>query len=331
MAMETTLDFTRWTEKPLGVAYRRWVIASTGMRQLFATKFFRGLLLVAWTAGLLMAVAGFLFSQSVATGGWLETFAARLGPRPEAIVSAFCAFVLLYPDIIVRGLYTMIFWGHASLGLGLSLVALTAVVPRLVTRDRASNALTIYLARPLTSLDYLLGKFGIILGILLVVWTGPLLFGWILSVLFAPDRVFIVYSLVPLGRALLFNLVGLVVLAAIALGVSSATKTARNTTLLWIGLWIVAGAIANIPTTPGWVRHASFSYDLRQLRGEIFRPDEVLAEAAKSLPMMDRNVTDNLSEASRVLETESVTGPAVGLAVLVGLSCVVFFRRLRPE
>ncbi|MGH8018603.1 MAG: hypothetical protein ACREIA_09970, partial [Opitutaceae bacterium] len=170
--METQLELSRWRETPGGLTYRRWVITSTGLRQMLRMRFFRVLVFLAWTAGVLMAAAGLLFTQSVATGGWLETWAASFGPRAQAVASGFTALVLLYPDICVRGLFTVIFWTHSFIGLGLSLLALTVVIPRLVARDRRTHALTIYLSRPLRSFDYLLGKFGIILGILLALWTG---------------------------------------------------------------------------------------------------------------------------------------------------------------
>lgn len=329
--MDATLDFTRWTGQARGVGYRRWVIASTGLRQVFRTKFFRALLFFAWAAGAALATFGFLFSQSIAPGGWLERLAASGGPRAEAIVSAFCGYVLLYPDVVVHGLYTGVFWLQAGAGQFLSLVALTVVVPRLVTSDRAGNALVVYLSRPLTSFDYLLGKFGIIVGILLAVWTGPLLFGWILSMLFAPDSSFLVHSLLPLGRALAFNLAGLVVLAAIALGVSAATRTTAYTVLLWLGAWLLLGFIGRLPFVPAWLRGASFTHDLDVLRRQIFRPDEALARLGELIPMLDRQAAEALQEVSEHLQAAGTGEAIVGLAVLVAAASAVFFRRLRPE
>jgi len=329
--MAAPLDLSRWQEKPNGLAYRRWVIVATGLRQLLRMPFFKFLLFGAWTAGLAVAAAGFLFTQSVSSGGWIESWTAHLGPRVQAIGSAFCAMILLYPDICITGVYSVILWAHSQVGLLLSLVALTIVVPRLVARDRASNALTIYLSRPLTSTDYLLGKLGIIVGILALVWTGPLLFGWLLSVLFAPGSDFLIYSLAPLTRALLFNALGLVVLAAIALGVSSLGRSSRNTILLWIGLWIVADWIAQFPGTPDALRYLSFRFDLEQARQAIFRLSEILTGAANSLPLLDRNLAQNLTKAGRFVQATHLTGALTGLAALVALSCTVFLRRLRPE
>lgn len=329
--MSAPLDLSRWQEPPNGLAYRRWVIVETGLRQLLRTKFFRVLLVVAWAAGLAVAAAGFVFAQSVSSGGWIETLTAQLGPRPQAIGSAACAMILLYPDICITGLYSAILCVHSFAGLGLSLLALTVAIPRLIAHDRASNALTIYLSRPLTSADYLLGKLGIIVGILLLMWTGPLLCGWLLSMLFAPGQDFLVYSLSPLLRALLFNGLGLVSLAALALGISSLGKTTRNATLIWIGAWIVAGWIAAFPGTPDWLRYASFDFDLEQARRALFQLDHILVRAADSLPLLDSTITQNLTQASQQMHANQLAGALAGLALLVVASCVVFFRRLRPE
>jgi ABC-2 type transport system permease protein len=301
------------------------------LRQLFRMRFFRILIFLSWLAGMITAVAGFLFSQSITTGGWLESFAANFGPRAEAIASAFTAMVLLYPDIVVHGLFSALFMVLSDTALFFSLVGMTVAVPRLITHDRASNALTIYLSRPLTSFDYLVGKFGIVVGVLLVTWTGPLLLAWLLSVLFAPDTVFITYSLIPLGRALLFNLIGLVVLASIAFAISSLAKTTTRTILLWIGAWILVGMVAGFPGMPDWFKHISFTYGLEQAEIAIFQITEIASRAAAVIPVYG----DDVSQAVDLFKEHARPAPLGrslgGLAVLVGLSSLVFFRRFRPE
>ena len=329
--METSLEFSRWKENPRGVGYRRWAIITTGMRHVLRIQHFRVLLFASGASGLLMASLAFAFSQSVATGGWLEALASNFGPRAEAIAKAVGAMVLLYPDVCIRGLYTIIFWLQSFSGLWLSLLGMTAILPQLVARDRASQALTIYLSRPLTSYDYLVGKLGIIVGVLFLTWTGPLVGGWLLSLLLAPGRDFIAFSIEPLGRALLFNGIGLLALASIALGVSAFNKTSRGTIMLWIGLWVIAGAVASFPHAPDFVRQVSFTYDLTQIRKEAFRLDTVLSDIADTLPLLSRNISDNLTRISQRSAATNTAGAAAGLAGLVALSCAVFFRKLRPE
>jgi hypothetical protein len=231
----------------------------------------------------------------------------------------------------VNTLFTLLFWLQSSVGLWLSLFALTALIPSLVTRDRASNALTVYLARPLTSADYLLGKFGVVVAILVLLWTGPLLFTWLLGVLFAADRDFLIYSLAPLLRALAFNGIALIALSALALGVSALARTARTTVVAWLGLWLVAGFIAEAPNMPVGLRRMSFTHDLVEIRQEALRVDRALTEAGESLPLTSRQFAQNLATAGKRAAAADLPGSIAGLAVLTGLSSLVFFRRLRPE
>lgn len=329
--MEASLDLSRWREAPKGVGYRRWIIVTTGLRHLMRTRLFLVLTIAAWVAGLVVAAFGFLFTQSVATDGWLQSLAENLGPRVEAFVTALAGLVTLYPDVCIDGIFTLAFWIHSFLGLGLTLIALTTVVPQLIARDRASNALTIYLSRPLTSTDYLVGKLGIIAGVILLLWTGPLVFGWLASMLLAPDRDFIIYSLAPFGHALLFNGIALVSLAAVALGVSALTRVGRIASIIWVSLWLVAGTMAKLPSAPPWLQHASFSYDLSQVRQQVFRLDEALAAASTQLPLLDENFTRSLAASGKRAAPVDFTGALVGLAVLTIAGSAVFLRRLRSE
>ena len=329
--MDSSLDLSRWRDTPRGVAYRRWTIVSAGLRQLLRTRFFRALLSIAWLGGALIAAAGFTFSQALASGGWLEALAARAGPRGEALYAVMAGLVAMFPDIVVHGIFTLIFWAHSFLGLWLSLLALSVLVPQLITRDRGSNALIVYLSRPLTSADYLIGKLGIIVGVLVLVWTGPLLFGWLLSMLFATDRDFIVYSFSPLLRALLFNGIGLVSLAAIALGVSALGRKPQVTTVAWMGLWLILGAVAAPPRAPEWIKCASFTRDLNEVRLEVFRLDRAFTEAATSLPLLDQHLVANLAAAGKKTESTDFNGALASLGVFVAATSFVFFRKLRPE
>jgi len=329
--MKTQLDLSRWRETPRGVAARRGAIVRGGLTELLGTRFFRFMLAIAWSGGTLVAAFGFVFSQSVASGGWVAQLATHLGARFEAVATALSGLVLLYPDICIRGVFTVLFWLHSYLGLGLSLVALTVIVPRLITRDRATNALIIYLSRPLTSADYLLGKLGIIAGVLVMVWTGPLVLGWLLSVLLAPNSDFIVYSFSPLLRALLFNGISFVVLSSVALGVSAVARSSRTTVIIWVGLWLVLAVFADTGSKPDWARRISFSHDLSEVRLGVFQLDRALADAGSQLPLLDRNLADKLSRDGEKAQADDFGGALWSLGLFCVGSSFVFFRKLRPE
>ncbi len=328
---DSGLDFNRWDGPRLGVWARRWVITSMGLRQLLRTRMFKTLLFIGWAAGLGVAAVGFVFAQTLAEGGWLANLAADAGPRPAAVVKAISALLLVFPDILITGGFKAIFWAHSQIGLLLSLAAMTLLVPQLITRDRASQALTIYLARPLTSRDYLVGKLGIILGVLLILWTGPLLAGWGVTMLLVPDPIFVSYSLRALGAALLFNAIALVVVGAIAFGVSALGRTAATARLGWIGLWIVMSVIASASRDlPGFVRHASFSYDLRLVRDEVFAMQDTLT-AADVLPMLNPHMARELTQVATQVGTNELSSVVAGLAVLAGGSLLLLWGRIKPE
>ena len=119
---EPALDFNRWEGPRRGVMARRWAITEMGLRQLLRGKLFKVLLGLGVGAGLVVAVAGFVFSQTLAEDGWLAGLAAKGGPRAEAVMQAVSALLLLYPDLLVTGAYKVVFWAQAQLGLLLSLI-----------------------------------------------------------------------------------------------------------------------------------------------------------------------------------------------------------------
>jgi len=329
--LPTTLELSRWREKPEGLAHRRWAIASLGIKRVMRLKFFRLLLILAWGSALAVAGIAFSFGQAVATGGWLESFAAHFGPRVTAIASSTGALILLYPDICVGGLFTLLFWVQAGVSMVLCLVALTLVIPGLITRDRSSHALTIYLSRPLTTVDYLLGKLGIIIAALAVLWTGPLLVSWVLAMLLSPNLDFLTYSLGPLGHALLFNAVALVVLASIALGVSASAHSSSRAVLAWLGAWLILGVIANLGHSPTWLRDMSFSYDLDQIRRSLFQPGAALVRAAAELPMLNSDLAKHLHNAGENISPHGTGQAVAGLVLLTFAGSLVFLQKLRPE
>ena len=327
-----SIDYDRWVGRRLGVSRRSWVITTTGLRQLMGYKFFKILLFVGWSGGTAVAAAGFLFAQTLSEGGWLAEMAVKAGPRAEAVMQAVSALLLVFPDLLVTSAYKAIFWGHSELGLLLNLAAMALLVPQLITRDRASHALTIYLARPITARDYLIGKLGVIVGVLLLLWTGPLVCGWALAMVLSPNGLFFTYSLQALGVALMFNMISMVVIAGIALGVSALAKTAARARLAWIGLWIVLSAVAaHAKVLPGWIRHLSFVSDLRVVRDEIFGMKDAMMDAAEIVPMINPRLAGEITEAASKLDTSEINGVVVMLTLMVSGALWMVRGRIKPE
>ena len=117
---------------------------------------------------------------------------------------------------------------------------------------------------------------------------GPLLFGWLLSMLFATDRDFIIYSFEPLLRALAFNGIALVALAALALGVSALVRRPQLTVAIWMAMWIGLGTVAQPPRAPDWIKRSSFTRNLNEVRQEFFRLDAALTDVGLEGIVLER-------------------------------------------
>ncbi len=162
-------------------------------------------------------------------------------------------------------------------------------------------------------------------------WTGPLLFGWLLSVAFSPGRDFIVYSFEPLGRALLFHGIAVATLAAVALGVSAISRTSRNTIVVWLGLWLILGAVSQPPKAPVWLKRTSFTYDLSQARHGILKLDSALTIAGEVLPLANQDFARQMRGAGGRVKAGDFDGALLALGGFVVLASFVFLRRMKPE
>jgi hypothetical protein len=129
----------------------------------------------------------------------------------------------------------------------------------------------------------------------------------------------------------LFNLIGLVVIASIAFAISSLARTTTRTILLWIGAWILVGMIADFPGMPGWFKQISFTYGLEQAEIAIFQITEIATRAAAVIPIYGDSVSQAVDVFKGQIRPVPLGRSLGGLAVLVGLSSLVFLRRFRPE
>jgi len=107
--------------------------------------------------------------------------------------------------------------------------------------------------------------------VLLLLWTGPLVLGWLLTCcwrriaiyrVFFPRRCCVRCSSTPSRW----------VLATIFIGVSAPQRSTRNTIILWIGLWLIVGSVAKVPDSPVWLQRASFSHDLSEVAPDRVPP-----------------------------------------------------------
>jgi len=114
----------------------------------------------------------------------------------------------------------------------------------LIAEDRRSNALELYLSRPIRVWQYVLGKLGVLAFFFAAVTLLPALLLLLAQMSFVGFEVEQTLALLELGAriTLACSATGLV-MAAMTLAVSALAKRARNAAVLWVGFWLVMTGI----------------------------------------------------------------------------------------
>jgi ABC-2 type transport system permease protein len=144
----------------------------------------------------------------------------------------------------------------------------------LIANDRRANALQIYLSKPLTRLEYVFGKFAVLLTFLLLVTWVPAIMLLVIQVLFAGSFRFFVQNLFLLPAITIFSIVQATAVAIAMLALSSLSKSSRYVGVLYAGLIFFSQAIYGI--VRGITRDSAFAWlsvplDLQQIGDVIFR------------------------------------------------------------
>jgi ABC-2 type transport system permease protein len=231
---------------------RSWaVIATAGIRTFLQKKTFLGLLLISWFPFFVRAVqiyASANLPQAAFLAPSAETFRQFLGQQ-----EIFVFFITVY------------------VGAGL------------IANDRRANALQIYLSKPLTRTEYVLGKLVILLAFLLLITWVPAIVLLIVQIAFAGNFAFFEKNAFLFPAITLFSFIQVTTVASAMLALSSLSNSSRYvgilytaliffTTALW-GVLSFALGRSHVRPGEGWpgVAWISPSADLTQIGNLIFR------------------------------------------------------------
>lgn len=222
---------------------RAWsVIATAGLRTLFAKRAFIGLMLLSWIPFVVSTVQIYLATNLPQ--------AQFLAPDPKM----FRNFLEL------QELFMFFITVYAGSGL--------------IANDRRANALQIYLAKPLTRLEYIFGKFAILLVLLLLVTWVPAVLLLVVQVLFAGSFSFFVKNLFLLPAITIFSLIQVTSVSLAMLALSSLSRSSRYVGVLYAGLIFFSQALFGVvrgitrDTSLAWL---SVTFDLQQIGDLVFR------------------------------------------------------------
>ena len=228
------------TRTPRGHAWA--VITTAGLRTFFGRRVFIGLLLFSWLPFIVRTVqfyAAANFPQMAAIAPTPETFRQFLDQQ-----APFVFFVSVY------------------VGAGL------------IANDRRANALQIYLSKPLTRAEYVLGKMAILMTFLLMVTWLPAMVLLLAQVSFAGSFRFVLDNLYLLPAITLFSFVEATLVSAAMLALSSLSNNSRFVGILYAGLIFFSEAFFGVMravTADSSLSWLSFGNNLAQLGDAMFR------------------------------------------------------------
>ena len=218
------------------------VIAVTGIRAALSKKLFLWVMLFAWAQFFVRAVI-FYLSATIPT---LDI----LAPSVETFRQFF----------EVQELFVLVVTVYVGSGL--------------IANDRRSNALQIYLSKPLTRAEYVAGKLGILLFFLLLVTLVPALALLFVQMMFSASLTFVRDNLFLIPAITLYALVEVLLAAFTMLALSSMSSSARFTAMLYAGAVLFTDAL--FTTLRGITGNSalawlSFRANLGQIGDAIFR------------------------------------------------------------
>ena len=221
------------------------VIARAGIRTFLSKRAFLGLLLISWFPFLVRAVQFYA--------------AANLTSIPQASLLAPSAETFRQ---FLEQQQTFVFFVTVYAGAGL------------IANDRRANALQIYLSKPLTRAEYILGKLAILMTFLAFVTWVPAILLLVVQISFAGNFTFFKANVFLFPAITLFAFMQVILASATMLALSSLSKSSRYVAILYAAVIFFTQAVYGVlyavtrSTSLSWL---SFSANLAQMGDVIFR------------------------------------------------------------
>jgi ABC-2 type transport system permease protein len=231
---------------------RFWPITREGLRLVLVRRWFLALLAAAWLPFVVQVIRIYIVTRFPEANRILPVD-GRLFGELLSWQAAFTMFIAIF--------------GGAGL----------------VANDLRTGAILVYLSRPLTRRDYVLGKLGVLLALNLSVTLAPALALYAVALALAPD-LFWSWSLAWIGPAVVAQSLAIsLVMGLVVLAVSALSRSARVAGLgffgLLIGLDVARGILYAFYRRPETAL-LSLQADLRSLGVALFD----LGERAVTLP-----------------------------------------------
>jgi hypothetical protein len=259
---------------------------------------------------------------------WLDL----VGGDVQAVVNGLLAWLEMRPDVSVGAVQNILLYFHLKGAFWVAMIGATFAVPRLITMDLASNAILIYSSKAVNRFDYLLGKFGVIFGLLSLIMLGPTIAGWVMGNFLAPKWSFFWHSLPALAHAVGAVLIAITVMSALALGVSAASSKTTGAVGIWLAVWLLGGAVATVGgQMQPWLRYFSFRHDVDQITLGLFGLRDDVDLVAENIPLLGPELVEFAESGNLNWMTPDLFGAFVALAVMIAGAVFLVSRKVTTE
>lgn len=240
----------------LDIGYRNWdgprspswtrclVVASTGISLVWQGTWTKRLIILLVFPSIVAGVLVGAFEQTIADQSTRRSirFLERSPQAQEAMLNAGLDFETIKRDPEQARHFA---WSYLLFSLfrypqAFGMILLLGIVaPRLISYDLRTRAYLLYLSRPLTAWEYVVGKAGVLYFLIALLAAVPALgiyaFGLILS---KNTGAFMQTWDIPL-RIIVATILLVLPTSAIALALSSMTRESRYASFAWFSLWLV--------------------------------------------------------------------------------------------
>jgi ABC-2 type transport system permease protein len=236
-------SYRRYSGEKRPVKSAWMVIARAGLMSFLSRRAFLGLLIVAWIPFIVRASQLFLASN-------FSQAATFLAPSAQT-----------FRDFLgQQGIFVFLITVYVGAGL--------------IANDRRANALQLYLSKPVTRAEYILGKMTVLATFLLAVTWLPAILLLILEIAFSGNFTFLKANSSLIASVTLYCLLVVIVITFSMTALSSLSRSSRFVGILFAGALIFSDAMFNAlrfitgSTSISWV---SIQASLDQVGDVIFR------------------------------------------------------------
>ena len=244
------LGYRKWAGERMSRLLRPLVVAKAGISLVWRRRWLRMMLIFAWLPIIVFGVMIFMFelasTDQDARQGIAQTLAFAF-QRPDLAMGMIEDHGAMRHDVWAS--LILAFFRMPQLIAMVLLVGLIA--PMLISYDLRSKAYLMYFSRPLSPLEYIVGKSAVLWFFLSAITLVPALALYVVAIFMSPDLSVIGQTWdIPL-RIIGATLVLVVPTTALALCYSSFTSESRYATFSWFATWAMGFVAYGVLTYSG--------------------------------------------------------------------------------